>query len=135
MSALRTARGTVRDGSRISPDGVSATSTPTNANNSTIDTWPTSDTVGIGARRNSGFSDQTPTSTSTSSGMSLAAVIVSTSRMPGLMPRILTTARAANSRTRRIARGTACITAGQNTPTEPANAVATDATDRQAVAQ
>ena len=87
-------------GSRISPDGVSATSTPTNAKSRTIDACPTCDTVGSDMRRNSEFSDQTPATTSNSSGISFAAVMTSTSRMPGLMPRTLTAASAANSNRR-----------------------------------
>ena len=59
----------------------------------------------------------------------------SMSLIPGLMPRIFTSARAANSTMSRTARNIPAPSGGQNTPTEPANAVATEATDKHAVAQ
>ena len=86
-------------------------------------------------RRNSKFSDQTPATTRNSSGISFAAVMTSTSRMPGLMPRTFTAASAANSTASSSARAGPLANAGQSTPTVPANAAATDATDRHAVTE
>ncbi len=51
------------------------------------------------------------------------------------MPRMFTSARTVNRMTSNIARNTPTPSGGQNTPTDPANAVATEATDRQAVDQ
>jgi hypothetical protein len=106
---------------------------PTNANRRTIEACPTCEIVGSVIRRKSVFSDQTPPITRNNSGTSFAAVIASTRRIPGLMPRTLIIASAANSAARSTARTELFANAGQITPAVPANAAATDATDKHAV--
>src|SRR5207247_1449789 len=86
-SAEKSARGTVRVGSRTSPLGTSAISSPTNAKISTIAVRPTAGTLGMaGQRKSSGFTNQMPARTSTSSGRRLARVTDATSRTPTFTP-------------------------------------------------
>ena len=101
---------------------------------STIAVCPTADGDGTrGHLRNSGLTNQIPATMSTRSGSSLAVVTTSTSRAPILTPRTFTLASAAKSAAISTPRATAVLAAGQRTPTEPANALATDATAKVAI--
>ena len=96
--------------------------------------WPTADTLGIsGHRKYSGWMNQMPATTSVTSGKSFAIVAVSTSPTPRRTPRAFTTASAANSTVITIARPIGVWTAGHSAPTEPANALVTEATANVAI--
>ena len=134
-SAEKSARGTVRVGSRSSPLGTSAISRPTNAKISTIAVLPTADAAGIpGQRRYSPLHEPDARRvTRTRSGSSLATVTASTRRTPGLTPRMFTAARTAKSDAISTVRTPGAANAGQSTPTEPAKALATEATAKVAI--
>src|SRR5581483_4536806 len=79
--------------------------------------------------------NHTPAPTNRISGISFAAVTNSTSRAPKTTPRMLTNARPANSTASSSARPAPDAAAGQTTATDPANALATDATAKDAISQ
>src|SRR5262249_33748152 len=107
---------------------TSAISRPTNAKISTMAVWPTADGLGTAVqRRYSGRMNQMPTATSTIRGNSFATVAVSTRPTPRRTPRTLIAASAAKRITVSIAGPIGVCTAGQSAPTDPANALVTDA--------
>jgi len=133
-SAEKSARGTVRVGSRTSPLGTSAISRPTKAKINTMAVWPTAEAAGsAGQRTYAGLTNQMPTPTRVKSGSSFAIVITSTSPTPGFTPRTFTAARPANRAAITIARTFGAAAPGQSAPTEPANALATEATAKVAM--
>src|SRR6185436_4756312 len=86
-----------------------------------------------GQRRKAGFTNQTPVTTSTSSGSSFATVTTSTSRAPRFTPRTLTIASTVKSAAISPVRPAGVAAIGHSTPTEPANALATEATAKFAI--
>jgi hypothetical protein len=77
--------------------------------------------------------NQIPLTTSTSSGTSFAMATVSTRPTPRRTPRTLTVASSAKSAAISAPRPTGVETIGHIVPTEPANALATDATAKVAI--
>ena len=113
----------------ISPLGTSAISTPTNAKINTIAVRPTAVAGGSAlTARCSGRTNQTPAPISTTSGISFASVIASTSRAPGLTPRTFTAASPANSSASTATGPDGLPAAGQIPASEAANTLATPAT-------
>ena len=83
----------MRVGSRSSPLGTSATSIPANAKISSSTLPPSASLDGQpGQARFAGSSEKAPTPIKSASGSSLAIVMPSTSRAPGLTPRTFTNA-------------------------------------------
>src|SRR5439155_765605 len=105
-----------------------------NANIKTMAVRPTSDAAGnAGHARYTPRTNQTPATTKTTSGISFAAVIASTSLAPTDTPRTLITARIEKRRASSSARPMPDPAAGQSTPIDPAKALATDATANAAI--
>src|SRR5829696_7497747 len=92
--ATKMARGTVRAGSRTSPLGTSALSTPRNANTSKIDARDTAAAVGgVAQTRFDARIVNSPTTTSSTSGSSLATVATALNRVTPATPRMFAAAR------------------------------------------
>src|SRR4029453_11170404 len=80
-----------------------------------------------------GFTDHSPTATRTISGSSFATVAVSTRNAPNLTPRTFTAATTPISTTSSMARPAGVAAGAQTAATEPANALATEATANAAI--
>ena len=133
-SAENRARGTVRAGSRTSPPGTSATSSPTNAKISTIAVWPIAARSAFPASAGwPGSTSQHPADDEDEQRQQLRDRHHLDERTPGLTPRTFTVARSANSAAIRMARAGGDAAAGQSAPTEPAKALDTEATAKVAI--
>src|SRR5260221_2872575 len=131
---MKSARGTVRAGSGTSPLGTSGTSTPRNAKIRRMQVRPSVETDGApGHCTKAGFTNQRPAHTRTTSGSSFATVTVSTSLAPNVTPRTLIAARTANTAASSSARAPGVDAGDQTAATDPANALATDATAKAAI--
>src|SRR6476646_5657093 len=135
-SAENSARGTVRAGFFTSPLGTSATSTPTNAKIRSSEVLPSADAeAGAVQLTLPPRSAPNPAITKTPSGNSFAIVAMATNPTPRTTPAIWTTASDAKSAPSRSVRTVPAANAGKTMPTDPANALATDATANDAISQ
>ncbi len=126
--ASRIARGTVRAGFVTSPLGTSALSMPLNAKTSTMDVRPTLAIDGrAGHTRFAGCIANSPTTTKSSRGSSLATVAISITRAPCRTPRVFTKASRPNTPTITTARANPMPAPGTSALIACANRLATAA--------